>query len=62
MDEQHVPWAEIVARFGQLIMVRHEADRMVALPRYADRDDATMTTERRPGRSRAREARAPPGC
>jgi hypothetical protein len=40
VEEQPVPWAEVVRAFGEMIIIRHDADRMVVLPRYRDRDAA----------------------
>lgn len=37
--EEQYKWAEIVAAYGQLIIVRHDGDRLVILPGYGDYDD-----------------------
>jgi hypothetical protein len=33
-------WAEIVSAFGQLIIVRHDGDRLVVIALDGDRDEA----------------------
>jgi hypothetical protein len=45
VDKQRdVPWAETVAAFGQMMIVRHDSDRMIVLPRYRD-DEADRRSD-----------------
>ena len=37
--EEQYKWAEIVEAYGQLIIVRHDGDRLVILRGYGDYDD-----------------------
>jgi hypothetical protein len=46
--QRDVPWAETVAAFGQMMIVRHDSDRMIVLPRYRD-DEADARSDETAG-------------